>query len=962
MSADGRVVVGRVVSPALVGREAELRRLVTAVTGSPSVVVVEGEAGIGKTRLVSELAARPELTGRRFVTGGCGRIREPFPLGPIVEALRGAGEQLAAARLSPVAGALRPLLPELGDLLPAALEQLDDRVAERHRVFRGLAALLTALGDVVLVVEDLHWADEQTVDFLGYLLGNPPAGLSVVLTLRGEEAGAAVRVVTERTAASVARDRIVLRPLDVGQTRELTETILETERISEELASTLCERASGVPLAIQELLALLRERGSLVRRGSRWARKAIAELDVPSGVRDSVLERVGRLSAGGRAAAEAAAVLQVAVPTSVLVGTCRLARSEALDGVAGALESGLLVESAETVGFRHALAAQAVYESIPLPRRQDLHGLAAAAVQALRPVPLGQVAHHLRHAEMVEDWVEAAVRAADQASELGDDTEAARLLEDVVRNAPLDAERRAELAVRLGWAALHALHVPDVTDLIGDVLDHDPPLRLRGQLRFLLGLHLEVAQADPQRWRQALRDAVDDLGAQPDLAAWAMIGLGEPSVPDVPPAEHMAWLERALRTLPEIGDPGMQVLVLGKVAMVFVMFGDSRWADLTERILAQTGGRPRHRREVNAYYSIALEACHGGHPEIPERLLTAALAGASAGDVAGEMAFRCRAALALFSYCHGMCDGLDEEIAILLDGLSDRPHDRIEVETVVAGLTLARGDLDAAHVCIRDVLHRARAVGAMDTLPYLAGGLLRLGVARGEAAMALAETAEAVMTWEAKQLWPLGVRALPALVEALVADDRLEHAAALVATYEEALRGLDAPLASAALPYARGHLAAAAGDVARAAEDFTAAAEAYELLRCPYEAAQAREHAAIRLFAAGNPAAADLLRAGIRAYEGLGARWDLDRAMQLARRHDVPTPARHRSGSRAYGSALSPREREVAGLAAAGLTNKEIARQLFLSPKTVDKHLSAVLRKLDLRSRTALARHMGNAP
>ncbi|MPZ93814.1 MAG: AAA family ATPase [Propionibacteriales bacterium] len=118
-----RVVSGRrLVSPALVGRDAELESLVAAVLAPPTVVTLQGDAGLGKTRLVTELADRQELAAHRWAIGACSRIREPFPLGPVTEAIRGLGDGLAAATLSPVAGALRPLLPELSDwLLLAAL-------------------------------------------------------------------------------------------------------------------------------------------------------------------------------------------------------------------------------------------------------------------------------------------------------------------------------------------------------------------------------------------------------------------------------------------------------------------------------------------------------------------------------------------------------------------------------------------------------------------------------------------------------------------------------------------------------------------------------------------------------------------------------------------------------------------------------------------------------------------------
>jgi len=155
----------RLVSPILVGRGEHLDRLAPVVSSPPAVAVVEGKAGVGKTRLVGELLARPELAGARALTGRSRQIQEPFPLGAVIEAVRALGPELDGLALGPVAGALRPLLPEVADWLPPPLEPLDDRPAERYRVFRGMSELLTVLATsrpVVLVLEDLHWADAQT--------------------------------------------------------------------------------------------------------------------------------------------------------------------------------------------------------------------------------------------------------------------------------------------------------------------------------------------------------------------------------------------------------------------------------------------------------------------------------------------------------------------------------------------------------------------------------------------------------------------------------------------------------------------------------------------------------------------------------------------------------------------------------------------------------------------------------
>ncbi|MGH3682806.1 MAG: AAA family ATPase, partial [Natronosporangium sp.] len=298
---------GRVTSPALVGRADELERLAAAVTAPPVVVVLEGEAGVGKSRLVSEL--RDRVPGG-FLVGGCQAIREPFPLGPVLDAVRGAvggpvrgavggpspGAVGGAAPgqppgwdpvgLSPVVGALRPLLPELAPVLPPLPDPLEDRVAERHRVLRGLVELLRALGPVTLVLEDLHWADEQTVDFLRYLVSDPPGSLSLVVTFRAEEVDPAVPALMKRLPPPVGRTLIALPPLDTTGTGELAAALAGVERVSDDFAGYLRERTGGLPFAIEEVMALLRERGQAGGWAGRWSRRMLDELAVPAAIRD----------------------------------------------------------------------------------------------------------------------------------------------------------------------------------------------------------------------------------------------------------------------------------------------------------------------------------------------------------------------------------------------------------------------------------------------------------------------------------------------------------------------------------------------------------------------------------------------------------------------------------------------------------------------------------------------------
>lgn len=940
----------------LVGRAEELARLVSAVSMPPALVVVEGEAGIGKTRLVTELQAGAGA-GPRFVVGGCRAIREPFPLGPVLDAVRGLGGELASARLSPVAGAVRSLLPEIADLLPAQPGPLGDRVAERYRVFRGLVAVLEALSPVTVVLEDLHWADEQTLDFLRYVLGDPPARVSWVVTFREEDIDPAVRSLTGRLPGSLTRARVVLAPLDVPQTGQLAAALVGVDRVSDDFAADLRGRTGGLPFAIEEVMALLRSRGKVTRPG-QWPRWSLDELAVPAAVRDHVLDRASLLPAGALPVLEAAAVLQRPATEHLIATVSQLPPAEAVAGLSRSIESGLLVEDGEAVGFRHALAAQAIYDGIPGPRRRQLHSCAADALAALAPPPLGQIAHHLCGAGRSGEWAVAAEHAADQAEALGHDDEAARLLEDLLHHVPPGTEQRGRLAVKLGRAAVQALHFGEgVVGLLWEALEQDLPRAVRGELRLRLAQLLERAGGEIGPQRRLFAEAVDELEGRPELMATAMVGLGIPGVPGVPIAECRRWLRRIQEILPVLGDPALQVSMLGKVAMVLVAIGDRQWRQLTDRIIAQTGGAPRQLAEMAAYQSVGADACYAGHLSVADRLLTAGLEAAVAGE-SRRHELLVRSALALLDYCRGGWDGLGDRAEVLIDQLADHAPSRAEIEVVAGCLAVARGG-DRAARRLEDVVQRLAQQGAFDLLPIPVSAMTRWAVGRGDVARAVTGVHWFLDAIESIPFVVSATRTLPAVTEAMVAGGQVGAAETVVARWDQQLRGLDAPLAPAALRHARGFLHAAMGEPETAANHFVAAAELYQPIGCRYEAAQAQEQAASALVAAGDrDGVSEPLRAALATYQRLGASWDLARAARTARQRGVPVPGRYRGGPRGYGGELSPRERQVAELAADGRSNKEIAAELFLSPDTVKKHLQAVMRKLDVRTRAGLSRRL----
>lgn len=902
---------------------------------------------MGKTRLVTELARLAEADGLRTLQGVCLPIRESFPLGPLVEAIRGVGAALGDLRLSPVSGALVALMPELAQWLPPAPEPLDDRGAERYRVFRGLVEVLAGLSPALLVLEDLHWVDEQTSDFVSYLISAPPPELALVLTYRGE-AAASVRAVTARLPVGVSGTHLALAPLTPEQTGVLIAAILGIDRVSEEFARFMWERTEGLPYAVEELLALMRARGHLVRRGGEWERRQLAQLEVPRAIRDSTLERWAGLPQHARRVAEAAAVLQVPSPAPVLRRmTDGLANIGAFEA---AIASGLLVEDGDAIGFRHTLAAQAVYENVSRLRRQDLHSRAAAALRASDVPPLGRVAHHLKHAGRPGEWALAVEQAAAQAVGLGDDEEAAQLLADVLRHATLEPEQRGRIAVQLGRAALETLHASEVTDLLAEAIDQPGLARkVRGELRFLLAIALGQAGADVEAQRGLLTAAVDDLDGRPDLRAWAMVAL---SIPGIDPSGHRTWLLRSLAVIAEVDDPLLKVFLLGKAGSVLVEFGDPRWRSTVEQVLELTGGTPRQRREVNAHWSLGLSAAYSGHLALSDRLLAGALS-APATQENPRLAAMVRSAIAVRRFCGGDWTGLAGEVELLSDELSDYAQSRMDIDLVTGALALARGEVADGEALLWGVLELALETGAHEVLPLAAAWCARAGLARDDVTAAVTVVRRAVAELDAKRVWGApAVWVIPAAVDAFVAAGELDEARQLLERAGSALADRDARLLAAALSYGRAALTGAP-------DEFRAAAAAYLTGQASYEAARATERAAGCLFDSDDERAAAMLREAAATYERLGAVVDNGRAAGLGRRHGVTLGPRHRGGRRGHGAELTPRERQVAVLAAAGRTNKAIATTLFVSANTVEKHMVAVLRKLGARSRAQLADLLG---
>ena len=408
---DSTAPVPKIRTPELVGRERELAALAGVLAGTPAVVLVEGEAGIGKSRLVQEfLSGHADQLGTTLVAY-CPPLRTPCTLGAVTEALRQAApDGVRTLTLTGLAGALRPLFPEWSADLPPAPEPTGDATATRHRLFSAISELLGALDVRLLVLEDAHWADEATLEFLLFLTSRRPRRISLLATYRPEDVPASsllLRLSSQLPAGS-GRVRIQLQPLDAAGTTRLVSSMLGGEAVSAAFAAFLHQRTEGLPLALEESVRVMNERADLTRRDGEWVRRHLDQIIVPSTIRDAVLERAGRLGADAQRVLRAAAVLADPAEEPVLAAVARLTAGRARAGLCEALDSGLLAEDGiqgpKLVSFRHALSCQTVYGTIPGPDRRAMHTRAGQMLEKVFPLPLASLARHFREAGEMARW------------------------------------------------------------------------------------------------------------------------------------------------------------------------------------------------------------------------------------------------------------------------------------------------------------------------------------------------------------------------------------------------------------------------------------------------------------------------------------------------------------------------------------------------------------------------------
>ncbi|MFC9180957.1 AAA family ATPase [Streptomyces globisporus] len=994
----------------LIGRSALLDDVCPKLDRRPAVAVITGEAGAGKSRFVHELLRRTTSPDVVTLVARCQEADTSFPFAPLVEALNRFRSGPLPADLPPVTGALHALLPDLADRLPPAPPPLGDPRAERHRVLRALHAYTASLGEAVLVVEDLQWADASTCALLRTVAADPPPRLGLVLTARCHTAphtdseGSDGLRFPLRTPAHVTVVERHLAPLSEAETGALAAGLLGVRAVPDEFAARLHRWTGGLPYAVEEML-----------RGwpgsADFPTDAAGEPPLPPSVRRVVVERLRGLPPAARRVVAAAAVLGEPASVELLRSVAGLDEPETRRALAAALREGVLRRTGGgcaspydgarafpreggfprkgsyafprdganasfhdgarvslrdgayaspcdgAYAFPYDLARRAAYEAVAEPELPVLHLRAARALSRhTTPFPLAGMAEHYRHAGRPVQAARCLEAAADRAAGGGDAGTAAVHYLGALRNGPSPVARD-RVALKLARVALNARPGPQVPAALRQVLDqHSLGPGPSGEIRLLLGLLLRNQSGSGLEALEEIARAVPDLlVVSTGQAARALAITSIPSLKGWPVGEHRRLLAEAERLLPGVEEEDLRSAVLANRATALALMGDrSAWEAVTDLPDSLTG-----EAAARVYANLAGAANCLGHPERARAFQARARQEVRTNHAPYLEAF-VETTDVVAAFTSGRWKGLLGRAERAEAQYQDVPDFHAEALLVCGLLRLhTKGQTDVA----RRLLERAVRTTALDTgvvLTAAAAAVARVHLAARRPPQAVQAVEGVLHRVRRTGAWVWATALVPPAVEALIRDGRPGEAHRLVAELAAGIADRDAPAARTALLTCRALLTATdAPQPGRAPSDalYASAADAWTRLERPYEAAYVKEARGLHLLASGVPGGRAVLHEAIAAYQDIDAVWDVLRCQRELREHGQTTV--RRPGALGYGDHLSPRERAVARLASLGLSNREIARELVLSHRTVEHHVARALRKLGVSSRTEIGPHLG---
>jgi DNA-binding CsgD family transcriptional regulator len=927
----------------ILGRERELAVLRGALeearSGRGRVVLVEGEAGIGKSCLVEACLAGLE-DGVQIVKMRAHELDRHRPFGVFVEPLTQPPDRAGSATVD--------LAQLFGGHQPRAdLHLVHEPGARPHLLEAILAALerLWTSGPLVLAVEDVQWADPESLACLYHVARRlPAASAAVLLTYRssphGPELGALIGSLVGSGALAMS-----LGPLDRLTVSDLAAHVLGA-RPGSTLASQL-DRAGGNPLFVRALLDALREEGVLeVREGRVEAVKDI----VPPSLRLTILRSLASLSAPCLEVLRLASILGTRFSPQDLCLFAARPMTELTGPLRDGLEAGFLYEQGDELAFHHELVWEAIYEDQPRGVRRALH-IAAGEALAASGAPAPRVAAHLeRGAEPGDaraiEWLRRAAREV----ALGAPAAAVGLLRrarELAGDLQAHAGLLIELVVALSWSG----RLDEAERLARDVLSGPHDRSVDAALRLVLARALTLSG----RNAEAVRDVEAALanGSAPEPERSELLAWGALAVFPVDPARGEAWATEALGAAERAGLDSAAYIALTALSGRAFLRGDLEQAIALATRSAQrasSSADEQARRWPAAAMVLSVSLIEADRLDEAERTLQQRRARSTEVGAWGLASYAFCAAVAHFG-CGQWDDARAEAQAgvALAEEIGGRSGTVCGL-AILALIALHRDELDAAAEAVTAAGNELERVG------YQFYGHWAMW-ARGLLAEARDDPAEGLIAME--EVWDLCVaagsvpdyaRLGPDLVRLKLATGRREEGREVADAVQRAAARLDTASAKGAALRCRG-LVEGDPQILRAALEECRAAPR------PLERALAAEEAgaALARTAARSEAAAALGEA-LDIYERLGASRYAARVQAGLRELGVRKGRRGSRGRPRVGwESLTATELRVVALVASGLTNAEVAARLYVSRHTVESHLSHVFAKLGLASRVELA-------